>query len=89
MFDNKYILIYQANGKLDAELIKAFLEAADIPVELIQESAGSTLGLTIGSLGLVDVMVQAEKADEARLRLDEMEKGKFDKGMNSDYEDDC
>ena len=78
MFDDKYVVIYQANGKLAAEIIKAFLEAGEIPVEMIQESAGSALGLTIGQLGEVDILVPAQKAGEARLRLEEMERGKLE-----------
>ncbi len=47
----KYKHIYDAYGMLDAEQIKIFLESEGIDVIIAQESAGQTLGLTIGALG--------------------------------------
>jgi len=78
MFDKHFIVIYKANGKLDAEMIKAFLESVDIQVLLNQESAGSSFGLTIGPLGLVDILVPVDKEVEARKLLDEMDRGDFE-----------
>ena len=78
MFDKHFTVVYKANGKLDAEMIKAFLESAEIPVQLNQESAGSTFGLTIGPLGLVDILVPVDTEVEARKLLEDMERGIFE-----------
>jgi hypothetical protein len=61
----KYILLTTAVGALDAEIYRASLEAAGIPVLVSQESVGSTYGLTIGSLGSVEILVPESRLDEA------------------------
>ena len=58
--------IYSAAGFLEAEMIKSFLECYDITVFVNQESLGRTLGLSVGPLGLVEVLVPEYQADEAR-----------------------
>ncbi len=78
IMDNpQFVTVYTANGKLSAEMIKAFLGSQGIEAMVSQESAGSTYGLTVGPLGEVDILV--EQHDEARARqvLADMEKGKF------------
>jgi hypothetical protein len=54
-------------GRLEAEMLKSFLEAEGVPVELFQEGAGqSAFALNVGALGLVEVFVPTEKVVEAR-----------------------
>ena len=84
MFDKHFTVIYKANGRLGAEMIKAFLESAEIQVQLNQESAGSTFGLTIGPLGLVDILVPVDKEVIARKLLEEMDRGTFE--LSNDVE---
>ena len=79
-----FSIVYTANGKLDAEMIKVFLESSGIPALLVQESAGSTLGLTIGILGEVDILVPTEKEAEARKLLDAMDHGDFEFDANDE-----
>ena len=74
----QYVRVYIANGKLDAEMVKAFLEASGIHALAAQESAGITYGLTIGPLGEVDIFVPIEQEANARELLADMEKGKFE-----------
>ncbi len=81
----EYKLVYQAQGNLDGEMIKNFLESFNIPVLSSQESAGKTYGLTIGSLGLVDILVPADRVDEAMTLLEKMEDGLLeDNSITSD-----
>ncbi len=79
-----FVVVYSASGKLDGEMIKAFLESAGIPTLLNQESAGSAYGLTIGSLGKVEIWVPANQEDEARNLLAEMENGDLESGPNDE-----
>ena len=74
----KYKHIYDAYGLLDAEQIKIFLESEGIDVMIAQESAGQTLGLTVGPLGKVKIYVLETQVDMANKLLDDMENGKFD-----------
>jgi hypothetical protein len=55
--------IYRAAGFLEAQMLKAQLEAANIPVML---QAGTSLGFTVGSLGEVPVLVPKSRWEEAR-----------------------
>lgn len=72
------IVVYNASGKLDGEIIKAFLEANDIRVIMTQEGAASAYGLTVGVLGNVEILVDRENLERARELLTSMEEGKLD-----------
>ena len=78
-FDNKsYECVYTAQGKLEAESIKAFLESFEIPLEIYQESAGTVYGLTVGILGAADVMVPSHLTEQARELLRKLDRGDFE-----------
>jgi len=62
--------VYIAYGHLQAEVIRAKLEAAGIPALLEYESAGLILGVMVDGLGQVKVMVRAQDADDSRALLD-------------------
>jgi hypothetical protein len=78
--DTGYIKIYEAKGQLDAETVKIFLESEEIPVVLSGESVGQVYGLTFGSLGRVDVLVPADKVEQAQELISKMENGDLDTG---------
>lgn len=62
-------------GRLEAELLKSFLEAEGIPVELFQEAVGHHIyPVTLDGLGRVQVFVPKEHLDAARLLLQEYQK---------------
>jgi len=50
---------------LPAQVVKGKLESAGIPVFLKYESLGQIFGLTVDGLGLVEVQVPLEWADDA------------------------
>jgi len=56
-----------------AQIYKAKLEAADIPVLLKYEAIGPVIGITYDGLGAVHILVPHEYVDEARELLDESE----------------
>ena len=74
---DELVTVYQARGHLEGEIILAFLEANSIKAGLVQESAGLTYGLTVGELGLVDVIVNQADAERAIALLTEYEENKF------------
>ncbi len=76
--DSKIVSVYQVRGHMEGEIIKTYLEAHGIPTGLAQESAGITYGLTFGSLGLVDVLVNEADAEKACQLLEDYEAGKSD-----------
>ena len=68
-------LLTETNGRLEADLLKSYLEAYDIPVELFQESVGQHIyPVTMDGLGRVQVFVPKEKSAAARTLLEEFQK---------------
>jgi len=61
-------------------MIKAFLEAQEIPVTLNQESVGRTFGLSAGRLGEVQILVPETQSDEAEKILKALFEGKYELG---------
>jgi hypothetical protein len=75
MAESKFVPVYEARGMLEADTIRIFLESEGITAFISQESAGIALGLTIGPLGLAEILVREEQLDQARKLLEEMEAG--------------
>lgn len=67
-----YELLVEIQGRMEADLIKSYLEAYDVPVELFQESVGYNIyPVTIDGLGRVQLFVPKEKMKEARRLLEQ------------------
>lgn len=64
-------VVHVAQGLLNAQVIKAKLEEAGIPVLLDYESVGLVYGITVDGLGEVRVLVPDRCADEARALIEE------------------
>ena len=74
MSEMKYEMLAEIYGRMEAELIKSYLEANAIDVELFQETAGQKIyPTTIDQLGKVQDFVKKENLEEARILLKEME----------------
>ena len=75
MDELKYELLAEIYGRMEAELIKSYLEAHEIDVELFQESIGQNIyPTTIDSLGNVQIFVSKDKMEEAIELLEEIRK---------------
>ena len=64
-------IVCVVQGLLQAQVIKAKLETADIPVLLDYESLGPVFGITVDRLGEVRVLVPDRHFDEARALIEE------------------
>lgn len=73
-------VVYLASGRIEAESIKILLESFGITAFINQESAGRTYGLTVGPLGMVEVLVPNEQVSQAKKVLEDMESGKLELG---------
>ncbi len=73
MAQTKLITVYESQGMLGAQVVKGKLESAGLPVLLKYESFGQVLGLTVDGLGLVEVQVPADLAEDALALLDEQD----------------
>jgi hypothetical protein len=63
---NDLVSIYIAHGQVEAQLIKSLLEAEGIPAMIAQEGAGTAYGLTVGILGIAEIFVREQDAEEAK-----------------------
>lgn len=71
MDELKWEMLAEISGRIEAELIKSFLEAEGIEVQLFQEGAGQDLyPVTFGPLAMVQVFVPNDKINDARIILD-------------------
>jgi hypothetical protein len=66
------VVVFTSAGPGYADIIKGTLEAAGIPATTSREGAGAAYGFTVGAMGLVDVLVTADRAAEARALLAEL-----------------
>jgi hypothetical protein len=63
-------------GRGMAEMLKSFLEAEGVPVQLIQESAGQSLfPVAVEGLGSVQVFVPKDQIEAARELLEAYDAG--------------
>jgi hypothetical protein len=63
-------VVYVASGEMEALTVKSVLEGAGIEATLKMEAVTKLLAMTIDGLGAVEVLVPAERLDEARAILD-------------------
>jgi hypothetical protein len=88
MSEEKWELITEVSGELQADLLGNLLEAQGIQVFLNQEGAGRAYGLTVGPMGQVQILVPRHQSQEARQIIDDYYAGKFetDEGESPDQE---
>jgi len=69
--------VFVASGEVQAQQVRTFLEAQGIPAVERGESLRLTHGLTVNSLGAVEICVAEADADRARALLDSADAGEF------------
>lgn len=77
MAEIQWEVVYETNGMLLAEILRGLLEAQEISVVLSQEGVGRVYGLTVGTLGRVQVLVPASDLERAQHILEEYENGEM------------
>ncbi len=69
--------VFIANGEVQAQQVRAFLEAAGIATAVRGESLRVTHGLTLDGLGAVEILVSDADVEQARTLLDSAEAGQL------------
>lgn len=69
--------VFVASGEMQAQQVRAFLEAAGIEAIERGESLRNTHGLTIDGIGAVEILVDEADAERARSLLDAADAGAF------------
>jgi hypothetical protein len=78
--------VFVANGQLQAEPVRSFLQGSGVGCILRGESLSKTHGLTLDGLGRVEVLVAEADADQARGLLASAESGTFRIAGDADAE---
>ena len=82
MTEEPLVAVTMVMGTFAADAIKGALEAAGIPAMTRGEQHGSWLFAgSGGGFGLVQVLVEAERLDEAKAVLDTLERGAEDDAL--------
>jgi hypothetical protein len=66
MDEMKWEKLADVYGRLEADVVKSYLEAAGVPVELFQEAIGQLIPTNLDEFGRVQLFVPKEKLEEAR-----------------------
>jgi len=81
-----HTVIMTADGEIQAQQVRAFLEAHGIACTFRGESLRLTHGLTVDGLGKVDIFVSAKDADRARALIAEADAGLLRLADDADVE---
>jgi hypothetical protein len=73
----KETCVYTAEGEVEAQQIRAFLEANDIPCVFQGEALRKTHGLTLDGLGEVEIHVPRDYVEQARELLAKADAGEL------------
>lgn len=77
MSDEEWVLLVKVQGLLQAELLRGLLEAQGIMVWVNPQGASHAYAVSVGTLGLVELLVPQSAIDQARQVLEAYERGEF------------
>ena len=80
----KPTLVYNAEGEVQAQQIRSFLEANDIPCVFHGEALRKTHGLTLNGLGQVEIHVPEEFVPQAKELLASADAGELSIGEDEE-----
>ncbi len=79
MPEENWKVIGEVAGDIQAEMLRGLLVAQGFKVWLSQEGAGRAYGLTLSTLGAVQILVPSDSAVPARQILDDYYAGLYEK----------
>jgi hypothetical protein len=81
---NDFIAVSTVQGQFAEAQVRAFLEASGIPTQVRGETLRTTHGISIDGLGSVEILVPADRADEARELLEQADTGALSLAADQD-----
>jgi hypothetical protein len=85
MDEMKWEKLADVYGRLEAEIVKSYLEAAGIPVELFQETIGQLIPTNLDEFGRVQLFVPNDKLEEARTLFHEYQNSTPTEFVETDF----
>ena len=86
--DSQLQRVFVASGEVEAQQVRAFLEAAGIATAERGEALRKTHGLTVDGLGAVEILVSDTDLEQARELLASAEAGDLRLGDDADTSSD-
>jgi hypothetical protein len=88
MSEERWEVIVEVAGQLQAEIMRGMLEAQGIKVWISQEGAGRAYGINVGRLGRVQILVPAGEVEQSKALLDEYYSGQLeDETLDDEIQD--
>ena len=87
--DTQLRAVFVASGEMQAQQVRAFLEAAGIAAVERGEALRNTHGLTVDGLGAVEILVAEADAEQARELINSADAGLFRLGDDADTSSDA
>ena len=78
MAEQEWSVVDEVAGSFQANVIEGLLKAQDIPVVVSKPGAGVAIGVTIGSLGRVQILVPNSEFDRAKKVIENYYSGEFE-----------
>jgi hypothetical protein len=78
MAEEEWVLVDRVPGQLQAEILRGLLEAQGITVWLNQEGAAHAYAVSVGTMGLVEILVPTSMVEKARQILDAYYRGDYE-----------
>jgi hypothetical protein len=82
MDEQRWEVIVEVSGEVQAEIMRGLFEAQGIPVLLIQEGAGRAYGLNVGPMGQVQILAPTYFSESAKQVLSDYYAGKFEEEVD-------
>lgn len=76
--EKQWVEVYTVSGQLNAAMIVDLLEANGIEATSMQESAGITYGIVMGSMGEARIYVPQDQKEAAEELIRQMEAGQLE-----------
>jgi Putative prokaryotic signal transducing protein len=78
MLNEEWVLVDKIQGQFQAELLKGLLEAQGCRVWLNQQGAAHAYAVSVGTLGMVELLVPSSEAAQAKQVLEAYYRGDFE-----------
>ncbi len=78
MAEDEWVLVEKVQGQLQAEILKGLLEAQGIMVWINQQGAARAYAVSVGTLGMVEILVPTSAVEQARQVLEAYYRGDFE-----------
>lgn len=83
----QWAVVEEVAGAFQADIIKGLLVAQGIPVHISKPGAGTAIGLTVGSLGRVQILVPASELEHAEQVVTDYYAGEYQDQQLVDTQD--